>query len=112
MRTIGGIIRRFNKVVIYILAGFIGFVGLFAIGFHSGASDVMVFCEAIKPGLPISGLPALAEEHGVNLKLPGVVKSPEVFEGYANNLRSYGRHTCFIEHDGKAVLRSQHVFLD
>lgn len=102
---------RIRKAAYILVGGCVFGTVAFTVLFVSGARDVQEFCSKVTPGTTIGRLKSLAEGRGVTLKAIGVGTAP-VPKLMAHNNRSYGRHTCMIEHDGQQVTKVTSSFLD
>lgn len=88
------------------------FVTGFAITFHRGGENVRAFCSRVSSGITLDELAAMAEEEGVELKLPGHRREDGMFLVRAHSRASFGRHTCLVVHDGERVIGAQFEFAD
>lgn len=86
-------------------------MAVFGLTFWIGGNDVNNFCQEARPGLPVSELPALAAKYHVRLK-PGLRDVAGARTLVAHSPRSYGRHTCTVRIDGKAVTDRQVNYAD
>lgn len=84
----------------------------FTVLFWLGGNDIEAFCSEAKFSLPVPELAALAQKHGVSIRLPGVREDAGTYSVLANTWRSYGRHTCLVRHDNTKVLSSQYGYVD
>lgn len=98
---------------IYLLVGgFVLLTAIFAIFYFSSKSGMEAFCSKAIPGMPVSGFKALAKSEGIRLKPLNATTNSTVQRLLAYDIRSHGRHSCMIEHDGLQVIGATVSFLD
>jgi hypothetical protein len=104
------------KTTLKIALALIGLAALasseLAIMFWLGGKDVKSFCHDINPGLPISQLAVLAKKHDVRYTLPGLREESGKYRISVNTPRSFGRHTCLVQHDNRVIIARRYEFAD
>ncbi|HCU68368.1 MAG TPA: hypothetical protein DGF30_03915 [Desulfomicrobium sp.] len=103
-----GVLKAFLVMSVLIIV----FVISFALIFHRGGEHVSAFCSRVSSGITLVELAAMAEEEGVELKLPGHRREDGMFLVRAHSRASFGRHTCLVVHDGERVVGAQFEVAD
>lgn len=104
------------RTALKVVIGLIGLAALasseLALMYWLGRSDVISFCQEIKPGISIAQVTVLAKKHDLRYKLPGLREESGVYLTIVNTPRSFGRHTCLVRHDNAVIIASRYGFSD
>lgn len=95
---------------ILLLAGIalLACVGYFYYSLATGEDRMTEVCNQIRPGMTVSQLTRLAEEHGLGARN----LNPGTKLAYLPEHRSFGRHACRVELDAGIVKSAAYNYAD
>ena len=108
MKILRALLKLMLSLIGVTVLAVLGFGGMFLVG----ENDVRNFCHDAKSGLPVEQLASLAKKHGVQFRLPGLREESGKYFFFAHTWRSYGRHTCMVQHDTVSVISARYGYAD